>query len=152
MNLLIRYIKKIYIFTIQNLSSLLKREEIIYNLLWAIFKLKIFVYSIYLKTDKPQYVIFDAGEEKIKINEIKYFSLDCCYLNFDNELIDKASTQLEIVQFYRLRYIHTLKIFSFDYHFNKSDITKSLINCSWKFCLLNNQYIHHCCSCTFFKI
>ncbi|KGM92146.1 uncharacterized protein PADG_11682 [Paracoccidioides brasiliensis Pb18] len=110
-DLLIGYIKETYASTTQSLLPLLKRGEITYDLLWTIFKPGIFVYSTCPGTGKPRCVIFDAGEEKMKMNGIKYFSLDCRYLDFDGEVFGEAGTQLEVVRFHGPRPIHDLEAF-----------------------------------------
>ncbi|PGH17055.1 hypothetical protein AJ79_01439 [Helicocarpus griseus UAMH5409] len=143
-DLLIKYIKETYASTTQSLLPLLKRGEITYDLLWTIFKPGIFVYSTFLGTGKPRCVIFDAGEEKTKMNGIKYFSLDCRYLDFDGEVFGEAGTQLEVVRFHGPRPIHNLEAFPLDHHPNKSDAMKSLINCGRNFCDLKGQHIRHC--------
>ncbi|ODH45036.1 hypothetical protein ACO22_00428 [Paracoccidioides brasiliensis] len=120
-DLLIGYIKETYASTTQSLLPLLKRGEITYDLLWTIFKPGIFVYSTCPGTGKPRCVIFDAGEEKMKMNGIKYFSLDCRYLDFDGEVFGEAGTQLEVVRFHGPRPIHDLEAFPLDHHPNKSD-------------------------------
>ncbi|EDN03897.1 predicted protein [Histoplasma mississippiense (nom. inval.)] len=151
-DLLIRYIKDTYASTTQSLSPLLKRGEITYDLLWTIFKPGIFVYSTCLGTGKPRCVTFDAGEEKTKMNGIKYFSLDCRYLDFDGEVFGDAGTQLEVVRFHGPRLIHTLEAFPLDHHPNKSDAMKSLIDCGRNFCDLKGQHIRHCRGRAFFTV
>ncbi|EEH19032.2 hypothetical protein PABG_01351 [Paracoccidioides brasiliensis Pb03] len=128
----------------QSLLPLLKRGEITYDLLWTIFKPGIFVYSTCPGTGKPRCVIFDAGEEKMKMNRIKYFSLDCRYLDFDGEVFGEAGTQLEVVRFHGPRPIHDLEAFPLDHHPSKSDAMRSLIDCGRNFCDLKGQHIRHC--------
>ncbi|OJD26245.1 hypothetical protein ACJ73_02381 [Blastomyces percursus] len=151
-DLLIRYIKETYASTTQSLSPLLKKGEITYDLLWTIFKPGIFIYSTCLGTGKPRCVTFDAGEEKMKMSGIKYFSLDCRYLDFDGEVFGEVSTQLEVVRFHGPRRIHTLDAFPLDHHPNISDVMGSLIDCGRKFCHLNGQHIRHCRGRAFFKV
>ncbi|EDN03641.1 predicted protein [Histoplasma mississippiense (nom. inval.)] len=151
-DLLIGYIKETYASTTQSLSPLLKKGEITYDLLWTIFKPGIFVYSTCLGTGKPRCVIFDAGEEKTKMNGIKYFSLDCRYLDFDGEVFGEAGTQLEVTGFHGPRPIHTLEAFPLDHHPNKSGVMTSIIDFGRKFCSLKGQHIRHCRGRAFFKV
>ncbi|KKZ66022.1 hypothetical protein EMCG_08221 [[Emmonsia] crescens] len=150
-DLLIKYIKDTYAFTTQILSSLLKKGEITYDLLWTIFKPGVFVYSTCLRTGN-RCVIFDAGEERTKRTGIKYFSLDCHYLDFDGVVFGEARTQLEVVQFRGPRRIDALAAFPLDHHPKKSDAMRSLINCGRNFCDLKGQHIRHYCGLAFFKV
>lgn len=152
MDLLVGYIKETYASTTQSLLPLLKRGEITYDLLWTIFKPGIFIYSTCLGTGKPRCVTFDTGEEKTKMNGIRYFSLDCRYLDFDGEVFGEAGTQLEVARFHGPRPIHNLEAFPLDHHPNKSDAIKSLVDCGRKFCDLKGQHIRHCCGVAFVQV
>ena len=63
LDFLVDFIKKTYHSTAQRLLSLLENDEITYNLLWALFTLNLIAYTTYFSTDKPRYVIYNAGEE-----------------------------------------------------------------------------------------
>ncbi|OJD25638.1 hypothetical protein ACJ73_02991 [Blastomyces percursus] len=144
-DMLIKYIKETYASNNpEPFATSEEGREITYDLLWTMFKPVIFVYSTFLGTGKPRCVMFDAGDEKTKMNGIKYFSLDCRYLDFDGEVFGEAGTQLEVVRFHGPRPIHNLDAFPLDHHPNKSDAMKSLINCGRNFCDLKGQHIRHC--------
>lgn len=55
LDFLVDFIKRIYEFTTQRLLSLLKNNEIIYDLLWALFKPNSKVYITYFSTNKSRY-------------------------------------------------------------------------------------------------
>ncbi|KAL2376051.1 hypothetical protein RJZ90_007765 [Blastomyces dermatitidis] len=130
-DLFIRYIRDIYAFMTQSLSSLLKGGEITYDLLWTIFKPGIF---------------------KLKPNGVKSLSLDCRYLDFNGKELGEAGVQLEVVWFHGPKLIHSLEAFPLDHHLNKSDVMTSLIDSGRKFCRLKGQHIRHCRGRAFFKV
>lgn len=82
LDLLIEYIKTIYASTTHTLFSLWESKEIIYNLLWALFKPGTLVYTTCFGTKKPRCVICDSGEEKTAKFRIKYYNIECRYRGF----------------------------------------------------------------------
>ena len=49
---------------IERLKPLLKNHEIIYNLLWALFKPNLEVYTTYPSTSKLKYIKFNYNKKK----------------------------------------------------------------------------------------
>jgi hypothetical protein len=62
--LLIRIIKNIYKFIIKRLAELLVKRKIIYNLLWALFKVNNHIIIIYYGSGKLKYITYNFGEKK----------------------------------------------------------------------------------------
>ena len=89
--------KTIYKPTSERLLSLLKRKEIIYNLLQALFKLGLEVYSTYKGTYIVRYVICNYSEEKVKLNSSKYFLIKTYYLDFDRKVLGEAIAKYKVL-------------------------------------------------------
>jgi hypothetical protein len=64
-NLLVDFIKVTYASTTERLTALLKDHEITYDLLWALFKPNIVVYTTYYGTGKPRCVRYYFREERM---------------------------------------------------------------------------------------
>lgn len=83
MDLLIDFIKTIYKSMAQRPHSLLENGAITYNLLRAFFKPNSAVYSTYFSTEKPRCVIYNDGEETETSNRLKYYKIECRYLDYN---------------------------------------------------------------------
>ena len=99
MDLLIEYIKTTYKPISERLLSLLKRKEITYNLLWALFKLGLKVYSTYKGTHIVRCVIYNYSEKKVELNSSKYFLIKTHYLDFDGKVLREATAKYKVLQF-----------------------------------------------------
>jgi len=108
LDLLISFIKTTYASITKHLKPLLKNREIIYNLLWALFKPNLEVYTTYLGTGEPRYIKFNYGKEKTKQSGAKYFHLDCRYFNFDRKVFREAALKLTIKKFRKIKQIDFL--------------------------------------------
>ena len=74
-NLLVNYIRDVYASIKQRLISLLGSGEIIFNLLWTLFKPNKLVYGKCYGTDKYKYMRFNSGEVKEDNKRDKYFRI-----------------------------------------------------------------------------
>jgi hypothetical protein len=90
LGLLIDYINDTYKSTTERLLSLLKRGEITYNLLWALFKPNSDVYSICAGTQAGRCLKYTHGEEIVELNGSAYFRIEGRYLDFDGKRIGEA--------------------------------------------------------------
>ena len=99
LDLLISFIKTTYISTTERLEPLLKNREITYDLLWALFKPNLEVYTTYPGTSELRCVKYNYSEEKARLDGAKYFYLDCRYFNFDRKVFREAALKLTIKKF-----------------------------------------------------
>ena len=76
--------------TTETLVLLLESKEIIYNLLWGLFKPNSLVYTTCVGTSKPQCVKYNSSKEKKTQDKLKYHNLDCHYLDFDSKEFGEA--------------------------------------------------------------
>lgn len=64
LSLLIQYIKDSYVPVTKCLDMLLSRQEITFDLLWALIKPNTYIYTICRGIGKPKYVKYDFGSYK----------------------------------------------------------------------------------------
>ena len=76
------------------LRPLLKHSEIIYDLLWALFKPNEILYTTCFGTHKDRGVIFDHGEEKEDNFKRKYYSLTCRYQDYNGTVFSETAIEL----------------------------------------------------------
>ena len=141
LTLLIDHIKTTYTSTKHSLVSLLKGNEITYDLLWALFKPNSLVYTTCFGTSKPRCVKYDSAEEKASITGTKYYSLGCRYLDFNGEVFGEVSIELKIMKFRGTKRINTLEAFPLQYHRSSNSIKADLVQCGRKFVSLIGS--HH---------
>ncbi|KAI4166536.1 MAG: hypothetical protein LQ343_007967, partial [Gyalolechia ehrenbergii] len=109
LDLLIDFIQSTYKSTARRLFSLLAKGEITYDLLWTLVRPNSTVYTTCLGTQKPRCTIYDGGEEKETSSGLKYFNMECRYLDYDGQVFGEASIDIPIVKFRGKKRISTLK-------------------------------------------
>jgi hypothetical protein len=150
LDLLINYIKKTYSLISPSLSLLVESKEITYDLLWALFKPGALVYTTCPGTRKPRCVIYDSGEEKKSTFGVKYYHMECRYLDFNGEVFGEVSVELQISKFHGTKRINTLEAFPLQYHPNESAIRADLLKCGRKFVSLMGTHHRRCYGKAFF--
>lgn len=144
LDLLIDCVKRIYAFTTVCLLLLLKHDEIMYDLLWVLFKPNTLVYITCSEIKKPRCVTYDSAEEKMNRWKMRYFSMNCRYFNFDDIVFSKTFIKLVISKFCETQCINTLSAFSLKYHSDKEQVKSDLINCGQKFVSLIGTHHIYC--------
>ena len=99
LDLLLNFIKKAYKSTTKRLTTLLKKHEITYDLLWALFKLNLIVYTTCVSTGKSRCVNYNFGKERKQMNRVEYFHIRCHYLDSNRKVFSKVLTTLRIKKF-----------------------------------------------------
>jgi len=150
LDLLIDFIKTTYKPTAQRLLSLLENGEITYDLLWALFKPNSIVYSICFGTEKPRCVVYDDGEEGETSNGLKYYKMECHYLDYDGKVFGETSINLAIVKFRGKKRISTLNASPLQYHPHAKEMTAHLLECGRKFVSMLGAHHRHCRGTAFY--
>jgi hypothetical protein len=150
LDLLIEHIQTTYAPTTHRLFSLQESKEITYDLLCALFKPGALVYTTCFGTKKPRCVIYDSGEEKKLESGVKYYHMECRYLDFDGKVFGTVSIHLGISKFHGTKRINTLEAFPLQYHSNENAIRTNLSKCGRKFVSLMGTHHRHCCGEAFF--
>jgi hypothetical protein len=141
LSLLVDYTRKTYATTRNRLSELLKKGEIMYDLLWALFKPNTSVFTTCLGSEQPRCVEYLSGEEQQTSSGQRYFQLECRYLDFDGRVFGESATQLGIAKFRGVKRIDTLEAFPLEHHPSRIEMTKQLVACGRKFISLIGM--HH---------
>ena len=144
LGLLIGYLQRAHETTIAQLHSLLKHSEIIYDLLWALFKPNKILYTTCFDTHKDRGVIFDCGEEKEDNFKRKYYNLGCRYRDYNGTVFGEATVKLQIFKFAGSRRIEMLTVFPFAYHPRRLAVKAELVDCGQKFVKLMGTHHCHC--------
>ena len=150
LGLLIDYIKITYESTAQCLRSLLKDGEITYDLLWALFKPNSLVYSTCIGTNKPRCVMYDNGEEAETSDGLKYYKMDCRYLDYDGKVFGELPIHLAIVKFRGKKRISTLDAFPLQFHPDEKAMRTHLLDCGRKFVSMLGAHHRHCRGTAFY--
>jgi hypothetical protein len=95
--------------------SLLKNREITYDLLWALFKPNMKIYTTILDAEKPACFRYDFGSERTT-NGVPYFHVECAYLDFNGQVFGEVSTALGIRAFQGAKRIARLEAFPLEFH------------------------------------
>ena len=138
---MVSFVKKTYASTHERLIALLEAQEITYDLLWALFKPNIVVYTTCFGTAKLRCVKYNSGEERTTNNGVEYFHLECRYLDFDGKVFGETSVELGIPKFRGTRKVNSLDAFPLEYHPSKNKILAHLVDCGRKFVSLIS--VHH---------
>ena len=150
LGLLVDFIEKTYSSTTKQVAALLKHHEITYDLLWSLFKPNMIMYTTCVGTKKPRCVKYNFGEEKKLSNGMIYYSMQCCYLDFDGKTFGEVSTELPIFKFRGTRRIETLPTFPLQFHPDKCKLTADLIQCGRTFISLMGAHHRRCRGDAFF--
>ena len=150
LDLLVDFIKITYESTAQRLLSLLENGEITYDLLWALFKPNSLVYSTCFGTGKLRCIIYDDGKEGETSNGLKYYKIECQYLDYNSQVFGETSVNLAIVKFRRKKRISTLKAFPFQYYPDERKIKAYLVECGRKFVSMLGAYYRYCRGTAFY--
>jgi hypothetical protein len=101
--------------------------EIPYDLLWALFKPNMFVYTTCPGTKKPRCIKYDFGEERTTSNEVVYFHIRGRYVDFDRKIFGEITLDTGILKFRRSKPINSLDVFPLQYHDNVDQARSELV-------------------------
>jgi uncharacterized protein DUF7025 len=139
--ILVDFINETYASTSERLNALLKGGQITYDLLWALFKPSIEVYTQCKLTDRPRCMKCVSGEEKERQDKTQYYRLECQFLEWDGKILGESRMVFEIEKFSGARQINHLGVFPLRYHPTEIQLRAQLIDNGRKF--LSLRGIHH---------
>ncbi|CRL27366.1 unnamed protein product [Penicillium camemberti] len=76
----------------------------------ALFKPSCYIYTIYISTNEPRYIVFDMGEE-ITRNDETWLNLECRFLDYNGVKFGEAGIFLRVAKFRGLKPIESLEAF-----------------------------------------
>ncbi|KMU73626.1 hypothetical protein CISG_10211 [Coccidioides immitis RMSCC 3703] len=108
------------------------------------------------RVEKPQCIIFDAGEQATE-KGVRYYKLECQYLDYDGRNFGETGIELDIVEFHGSKPIHTLDAFPLHHHPDHTQVHNNLIECGHIFREVTSQasgsnsgiHFQHCKSSAF---
>jgi len=135
------YTEATYKSTVEHLSVLLEKQEITYDLLWALFTPNTEVYTSCQGTNAPRCVLYNHCEEKTEMDGSKYMHIEGRYLNSEGKALGEAITGIKIPIFRGAKQIQHLPAYPFQYHAEKEKVRQELIRCGRDFVSLMG--VHH---------
>ena len=140
-NLLVAYMRSAYTSTTSRLASLLKNGEVTYDLLWALFKPNVNIYTTILDAEKPACYRYDSGKQRKTNSGIPYFHVECRYLDFNGQVFGEVSTALGIRAFQGAKPIDRLEAYPLGLHQHYEKMRENFARCGRQFASLMGQ--HH---------
>lgn len=129
----LRYLEAAFKPIDERLSELLKNEEITYDLLWALFKPNVEVYTTCRGTQVSRCVLYSQMEEKQDMAGSKYMKLDTRYLDSDGKAFGEVISSCLIPTFRGATRIELLPAYLLQYHPEKDEIRRQLEECGRRF-------------------
>jgi hypothetical protein len=135
------YTQATYESTVEHLSVLLTRQEITYDMLWALFQPNTEVYTTCNGTDAPRCIIYNSCEDRVDMDGSKYIDIEGRYLTSDGNLLGEATVHVKIPIFRGTKRINDLQAYPLQYHSEPESIKQELIRCGR--CFVSLMGIHH---------
>jgi len=127
------YMEATFKSTVDQLSVLLGKQDITYDLLWALFTPNTEVYATCRGTGALRCVLYNHCEERIEMDGSKYMYVEGCYLNSDGKALGEATTGIKIPIFRGAKRIQHLPAYPLQYHAEKETVRRELIRCGRDF-------------------
>jgi len=141
LSLLVDYMESAYQSTVEHLSALLEKNEITYDLLWALFEPNVEVYATCNGTSASRCVVYNHCEERTRRSGAKYLYIDTRYLNTDGKVLGEATAGIEIDRFRGTKRIELLPAYPLKHHPEQDKVREDLIEYGRKFVSLMGS--HH---------
>jgi hypothetical protein len=124
----LRFIQEDFGGLLQNLDSLLEKDEITFDLLWTIFPPKTLVIATnHELTHQPQALNLTSGSYGKQENGARYYQVSGNIITHDGEDFGYGSLDIIIDQFEGAKSLTALSVFPFKYHQDHESLRKDLI-------------------------
>ena len=94
--------------------------------------------------------MYDNGKEVEISNGLKYYKMECRYLNYNGQVFGESPIHLAIVKFRGRKRISTLNAFPFQYHPDEKGTKAHLIKCGRKFVSMLGAHHRQCRGTAFY--
>jgi len=141
LDLFVDYIDAAFETTDERLSGLLPKKEITYDLLWALFEPDMQVYTTCPGTGASRCVLFHHCEERKDMSGSKFMHLETRFLASNGNVLGEVTTGLRIPYFRGANRIELLAAYPLQYHLEKDETRKELIQCGRKY--VDLMGVHH---------
>jgi hypothetical protein len=141
LNLFVDYIETEFHSVDEELAGLTIRNEITFDLLWALFEPNEKVFTTCPGTGSPRCVLHNYCEEGEEVDGSKFMRLDTRFLGADGKVFGEANNRIKIPHFPGARRIDFLPAYPLRYHYNYDEIFRELAENGRRFISLHGS--HH---------
>ncbi|KID83796.1 MYB DNA-binding domain-containing protein, partial [Metarhizium majus ARSEF 297] len=127
LNLFVDYIEAEFHSVDEELSGLAIKNEITFDLLWALFEPNEKVFTTCPGTGSPRCVLHNYCEEGEDMDGSKFMRLDTRFLGTDGKIFGEATNRIKIPPFPGARRIDFLPAYPLRYHHNYDEIFRELV-------------------------
>lgn len=124
----------------ERLGLLLKKHQIIYDLLQTLCKPNTLAYIICFGTGQLRYIKYEFKEEKTIKDRIKYFYVKARYFDFDGKVFGETLSDYAIKNFRRAKQITALEVFPLEFYLGEKHVRAYLTKCGRKFLSIIDVY------------
>ncbi|KAI3572191.1 hypothetical protein IWW34DRAFT_824470 [Fusarium oxysporum f. sp. albedinis] len=144
LNLFVDYIEAEFLSVDEELAGLAIKNEITFDLLWALFEPNEKVFTTCPGTGSPRCVLHNYCEEGEEMDGSKFIRLDTRFLGTDGEIFGEAIHKIKLPHFSGARRIDFLPAYPLRYHPNYDEIFRELVENGRRFISLHgNHHLHH---------
>ncbi|KAH7153745.1 P-loop containing nucleoside triphosphate hydrolase protein [Fusarium sp. MPI-SDFR-AT-0072] len=141
LNLFVDYIEAEFHSVDEELAGLAIKNEITFDLLWALFEPNEKVFTTCPGTGSPRCVLHNYCEEGEEMDGSKFMRLDTRFLGTDGKIFGEATNKIKIPHFPGARRIDFLPAYPLRYHHNYDEIFRELVENGRRFISLHGS--HH---------
>ncbi|KAG4269058.1 hypothetical protein FPRO04_12290 [Fusarium proliferatum] len=141
LNLFVDYIEAEFHSVDEELAGLTVKNEITFDLLWALFEPNEKVFTTCPGTGSPRCVLHNYCEEGEEMDGSKFMRLDTRFLGTDGKIFGEATNKIKIPHFPGARRIDFLPAYPLRYHHNYDEIFRELVENGRRFISLHGS--HH---------
>ncbi|KAM5353455.1 hypothetical protein ACJ41O_000105 [Fusarium nematophilum] len=116
LSLLVEYVEEAFQSTDKQLCALVQRNEVTYDLLWALFEPNVQVFTTCPGTDAPRCVLYNHYEEGEEMDGTKFFRLETRYLGTNGKFFGESTCKTKIPFFRGAKKIDFLPAYPLQYH------------------------------------
>ncbi|KAL4914738.1 P-loop containing nucleoside triphosphate hydrolase protein [Aspergillus aurantiobrunneus] len=142
----LRYVEDDHAKVIASMDSLLSREEVTWDLLWALFIPRSLVYHFHQLTQQSQILRFRQAVQRVRRSTgLSYWQIMCDAVVFDGMKLGYAKIEhFEIDQFPGVRKIYDLGIFPLEFVKDKAAVYKHAVERGKRYCEIRDKTYLEC--------
>lgn len=140
LKVMVKYLDKDFAETKKTLYPLLENEMITFDLLWALYKPNIVVYTpTYNDNEQPRAFRIEYATKESSIMNGCWYSVEGRYLEYDGKAFGMGSMHADVPAFKGSRKISSLACYPIKYHKNVEELKTKLIERGKKFVALKGM-------------
>ncbi|KAF8576015.1 P-loop containing nucleoside triphosphate hydrolase protein [Ramaria rubella] len=135
----LRYIEEDHGNDIADMNKLTANQEIIYDLLWALFVPNTLVYHYHHMTEQVQLLRVRRVTYSQRVDKSLYALIECDVISNDGNSFGLAREKLEIDQFHGARRIKDLTVYPLEYHEGRDAIREHTVSRGKRFVAMDRH-------------